>query len=721
MSRYCIIILLTVCANLGQADPINSLPGSPTVKFKQYAGFLTVGDNKEDNLYYMFVESQNNPVTDPIVLWLSGGPGCSSLSTLLSALGPLLTAVENWEAIREFFKVFPQYANNDFYVAGASYGGVYVPTLVQTIMDRQSQYRINLKGFLIGNGAVSQQENTNTKMQFMYNHGMVDESTWQQAKSQCCNNDIDDCNWHAIDKSNTFCYNFVDDVLDIICDDINYRLYTQEVFETAPLILSALQSGLRGILYHGDIDMVCNVLLGSRFAYKLGFPVTKKAKEYFISGQVGGFHTQYGNDFHFVTARRLFIGYLASVVGIEFVPDKEVIYATNDAKVPYPTHSSHLSQIRVPLAEQITNLPGAPPISYKQYSGYYAVGDNKEDMLHYWFVESQNNPATDPLLLWLTGGPGCSSLSTLLTVLGPVLVNPDGATLTYNPYGWNKNASLIALEAPAGVGYSYSTGNLTTGDNKTAVENWEALVAFFGEFPQYRNNDLYITGASYSGIYVPTLVKVTLDRQSQFQMNLKGMAIGNGVVSSHENTDAKMQYLYNHGLVDDTQWQQAKSQCCNNDTDDCEWYKWYETAGSCYNFVDNTTDIVWYHFKKFYEKVSIICRNSGLDPYNLYEDCSSDGMDIKDVSKQYQVDYYHHTGEKLNPRVLGSLPCINDSDITTYLNRADVRKAIFVPTTLPAWSICNDDIAYTYYHKEIFETQDLFLAINQAGIKSSKN
>ncbi|VDM82429.1 unnamed protein product [Strongylus vulgaris] len=71
------------------------------------------------------------------------------------------------------------------------------------------------------------------------------------------------------------------------------------------------------------------------------------------------------------------------------------------------------------------------------------------------FVESQNNPSTDPVLLWLTGGPGCSGLSALLTET--------------NPYSWNKKASILTLESPAGVGYSFATDNkLKTGDDQVS-------------------------------------------------------------------------------------------------------------------------------------------------------------------------------------------------------------------------------------------------------------
>lgn len=68
------------------------------------------------------------------------------------------------------------------------------------------------------------------------------------------------------------------------------------------------------------------------------------------------------------------------------------------------------------------------------------------------FAESQNNPAKDPMLLWLTGGPGCSSLSALLTENGPYNILSDGKTLAENKYSWNTRANIVFLESPSGVG-----------------------------------------------------------------------------------------------------------------------------------------------------------------------------------------------------------------------------------------------------------------------------
>uniref|UniRef100_A0A0R3RMA3 Uncharacterized protein n=1 Tax=Elaeophora elaphi TaxID=1147741 RepID=A0A0R3RMA3_9BILA len=122
--------------------------------------------------------------------------------------------------------------------------------------------------------------------------------------------------------------------------------------------------------------------------------------------------------------------------------------------------------------EEIKKLPGTEEleINFKHYSGYFQVSDTH--YLHYWFVESQNNVTTNPLIFWFNGGPGCSSLDGLLNEMGPYVVNDDGKTLRENPYSWNKLASIVYIESPAGVGYSYSSnGNLVTDDDKVHFGN----------------------------------------------------------------------------------------------------------------------------------------------------------------------------------------------------------------------------------------------------------
>ncbi|XP_019365282.1 PREDICTED: lysosomal protective protein-like, partial [Gavialis gangeticus] len=124
------------------------------------------------------------------------------------------------------------------------------------------------------------------------------------------------------------------------------------------------------------------------------------------------------------------------------------------------------------------------------------------------FVEAQSSPETRPLVLWLNGGPGCSSMDGLLTEHGPFLVQPDGASLRYNDYAWNQVANVLYLESPLGVGFSYSDDKqYTTNDTEVAHNNYLALKEFLRLFPEYSNNDLYLTGESYAGIYIPTLAQ----------------------------------------------------------------------------------------------------------------------------------------------------------------------------------------------------------------------
>jgi cathepsin A (carboxypeptidase C) len=134
-----------------------------------------------------------------------------------------------------------------------------------------------------------------------------------------------------------------------------------------------------------------------------------------------------------------------------------------------------LAVLALAQSDIITNLPGANfPIKFNQYSGYINVNATNGRNLFYWFVESQNDPKNDPVVLWMNGGPGCSSLDGFLTEHGPFLVEPDGKTLAKNPYSWNNNANVIYVESPAGVGFSYSNtpqvDYTVVNDNKTAAD-----------------------------------------------------------------------------------------------------------------------------------------------------------------------------------------------------------------------------------------------------------
>ncbi|KAF9620595.1 hypothetical protein IFM89_013621 [Coptis chinensis] len=161
--------------------------------------------------------------------------------------------------------------------------------------------------------------------------------------------------------------------------------------------------------------------------------------------------------------------------------------------------------------DRVLELPGlSVNVSFEHYSGFVTVNEESGRNLFYWFLEAVEDPSSKPLVIWLEGGPGCSSVGSEAERIGPFSINPDGKTLYLNPYSWNQVANIIFLESPVGTGFSYSSNPseyLTNGDKRTADDSLVFLLKWFERFPQYKGRDFYITGESYAGHYIPQLAQ----------------------------------------------------------------------------------------------------------------------------------------------------------------------------------------------------------------------
>ncbi|KAG6483826.1 serine carboxypeptidase-like 40 [Zingiber officinale] len=186
---------------------------------------------------------------------------------------------------------------------------------------------------------------------------------------------------------------------------------------------------------------------------------------------------------------------------------------------------------RLKEGEKVVRLPGQPEgVNFDQYAGYVTVDRANGRALFYYFVEAAKNSGSNPIVLWLNGGPGCSSLGYgAMEELGPFRVMSDGKTLYRNPYAWNEVANVLFLESPAGVVFSYSNTTsdyARSGDRRTATDALVFLVNWFERFPEYKGRDFFITGESYAGHYVPQLAHAILNHKDRL-INLKGIAIEN--------------------------------------------------------------------------------------------------------------------------------------------------------------------------------------------------
>lgn len=286
----------------------------------------------------------------------------------------------------------------------------------------------------------------------------------------------------------------------------------------------------------------------------------------------------------------------------------------------------------------------------KQYSGY--LDDNENDKhLFYWFFESRNDPKNDPVVLWLNGGPGCSSLTGLFLELGPASLDKK-LKLHNNPYSWNANASVIFLDQPVNVGYSYS-GSAVSNTVAAGKDVYALLTLFFQQFPEYATQDFHIAGESYAGHYIPVFTAEILSHKKR-NINIKSILIGNGL------TDGLTQYEYYRPMAcGEGGWpavlDAGECQAMDNALPRCQ-----SLIENCYK-----TESVWSCVP-----ASIYCNNALIGPYQRT------GQNVYDVRGKCE------DSSNLCYSALGW--------ISEYLNQKDVIDA--VGAEVSSYDSCNFDI-----------------------------
>ncbi|KAJ6252187.1 serine carboxypeptidase-like 48-related [Anaeramoeba flamelloides] len=184
------------------------------------------------------------------------------------------------------------------------------------------------------------------------------------------------------------------------------------------------------------------------------------------------------------------------------------------------------------------------------YSGYINVNQTMDANLFYIFWESLDQNPDAPVLLWLQGGPGCSSLWGLFKENGPLLIQSDGSLLT-NPWTWNNNYAILYIDNPVGAGFSYSTNpkGYVTSESQMSQDLYTGLKVFFAKYTKYSANDFYVFGESYAGKYVPAIAyRIHEDGN---KLNMKGFGIGDGLSDPSLQTNYFADYSYSTGLLDE--------------------------------------------------------------------------------------------------------------------------------------------------------------------------
>uniref|UniRef100_M4CQ73 Uncharacterized protein n=1 Tax=Brassica campestris TaxID=3711 RepID=M4CQ73_BRACM len=220
-------------------------------------------------------------------------------------------------------------------------------------------------------------------------------------------------------------------------------------------------------------------------------------------------------------------------------------------------------------------LPGFEgPLPFQLETGYIGVGDEEQVQLFYYFIKSEKNPKEDPLLIWLTGGPGCSSITGLLFENGPVTFkvedyNGGTPTLLSTTYSWTKVANIIFLDQPVGSGFSYATTQIldTPSDSGEAKRIHEFIRKWLSEHKEFISNPFYVSGDSYSGKIIPAMVQeISKGNDLGFkpQINLEGFVIGNPVTDTEFEHNQRIPFAHGMALISDELYESLKRSCKGN-------------------------------------------------------------------------------------------------------------------------------------------------------------
>ncbi|XP_077485176.1 putative serine carboxypeptidase CPVL [Amblyomma americanum] len=197
------------------------------------------------------------------------------------------------------------------------------------------------------------------------------------------------------------------------------------------------------------------------------------------------------------------------------------------------------------------------------YSGFITANKELGSNLFFWFVPAMENPDRAPVMLWLQGGPGTSSLLGLFVEHGPYYVDEHNAA-QLRPVTWTRSISVLYVDNPVGTGFSFTQSDDGYARNMSDVSRdmLEFLQQFFTLFDKYSSNDFYLAGESYAGKYVPAIGAALHQSRAELRVpvNLKGLSIGNGFIDP-VNMLVYGRYLYQVGLMDRNQATYTQKEC----------------------------------------------------------------------------------------------------------------------------------------------------------------
>jgi len=296
--------------------------------------------------------------------------------------------------------------------------------------------------------------------------------------------------------------------------------------------------------------------------------------------------------------------------------------------------------------------------NYQSYVGYINVTDSGSNIF-YQLVTANNsnlNDTTKPLLVWLQGGPGCSSLFGLYTEIGPYIIGSD-LSLIMNNNTYAQDNHLLFVEQPIGVGFSnISPQDQAPNYTTVAAKHFETfLVNFFKvySFSTLASNDLYLIGESYAGHYIPAFASQIIQNKAVNNLTtLQGVIIGDGWTDPERQLNGYDSYAYSIGLISNVR-RNLYRDTQNNILQDIINGQFVE-ASTLFDFITGTDP-------QFNQSIPNVAGNVNV----------------------YNYRQYNYSGL--------------DGPLGTWLNSSNVKNNFTIYPSTFNWLSCNNSMYYNFY------------------------
>ncbi|KAJ9549046.1 hypothetical protein OSB04_021589 [Centaurea solstitialis] len=758
------------------------------------SGYLPVNSTTGSAIFYAFYEAQQHPTNNtslsqtPIVIWLQGGPGCSSMTGNFYELGPWQVAPSgnqtlelrpnpgSWNrifgllfldnpigtgfsiastpeeiptdqdavarhlfvAITKFIGLDPLFKSRPIYITGESYAGKYVPSIGYYILKRNPllpvSKRVNLHGLAIGNGLTHPETQVGTHALHTYYLGLIN----QNQKTQLEKLQLEAIrltkagNWSNATYARTNALRYLQNVtgLATLYDFRRYRAYDgdwvveflkdpevkkalgvnesmvyeecsdvvgaalhSDVMKSVKFMVEYLVENTKVLLYQGQCDLRDGVVSVESWMKKMKWEGLQKFldadKEVWkVNGVLAGYVQKSDNLSHVVV-----LGAGHYVPTDQGVNSQAMIedWVLNRGFFLSSMESTPLNLLLL-LFLIYSAASTIPKDALPTKSGYLPVNATTGSAIFYAFYEAQQHPTNHtslsqtPVLIWLQGGPGCSSMTGNFYELGPWRVAPSlnqTLQLRPNPGSWNRIFGLLFLDNPIGTGFSIASTpeEIPTDQEGVARHLFVAITKFIGLDPLFKSRPIYITGESYAGKYVPSIGYYILKRNLVLpvskRVNLHGLAIGNGLTDPETQVGTYALHSYYLGLINEkqkTQLEKLQLEAIRL-TKAGNWSDAKDAKSNALRYLQNMTGLATlYDFRRYRDydsnwvveflKDPEVKKALGVNESMVYEECSDvvGAALYSDVMKsvRFKVEYL-----------------VKNTKVLLYQGQCDLRDGVF--------------------------------------------